>query len=146
MPSINSPLAITDSHSLSRDCAEFSTSQAPHRKNNPSVRELIEYIEELEALVSFYRGESAPTFRGLTNKETLILLALYRRSGLVAKECLWTALYDDDCDAPEIKIVDVFVCKLRAKLPPDCIETVWGKGYVLTPAGRQWAEENEVRW
>jgi two-component system cell cycle response regulator CtrA len=39
-------------------------------------------------------------------------------------------------DEPEIKIIDVFICKLRKKLAnasdgKDYIETVWGRGYVL---------------
>jgi DNA-binding winged helix-turn-helix (wHTH) protein len=39
-------------------------------------------------------------------------------------------------DEPEIKIIDVFICKLRKKLAAalngkDYIETVWGRGYVL---------------
>ena len=39
-------------------------------------------------------------------------------------------------DEPEIKIIDVFVCKLRKKLAnasggKNYIETVWGRGYVL---------------
>jgi two-component system cell cycle response regulator CtrA len=39
-------------------------------------------------------------------------------------------------DEPEIKIIDVFICKLRKKLASasngkDYIETVWGRGYVL---------------
>jgi two-component system cell cycle response regulator CtrA len=39
-------------------------------------------------------------------------------------------------DEPEIKIIDVFICKLRKKLAgasggKDYIETVWGRGYVM---------------
>ncbi len=39
-------------------------------------------------------------------------------------------------DEPELKIIDVFVCKLRKKLASatggdNYIETVWGRGYVL---------------
>ena len=39
-------------------------------------------------------------------------------------------------DEPELKIIDVFVCKLRKKLSTatggeNYIETVWGRGYVL---------------
>ena len=39
-------------------------------------------------------------------------------------------------DEPEIKIIDVFVCKLRKKLSEasggvNYIETVWGRGYML---------------
>ena len=46
-------------------------------------------------------------------------------------------------DEPELKIIDVFVCKLRKKLAQategdNYIETVWGRGYVLRdPAGRR---------
>lgn len=39
-------------------------------------------------------------------------------------------------DEPELKIIDVFICKLRKKLSTatdgeNYIETVWGRGYVL---------------
>ncbi len=39
-------------------------------------------------------------------------------------------------DEPEVKIIDVFICKLRKKLADatdgsNYIETVWGRGYVL---------------
>jgi two-component system cell cycle response regulator CtrA len=39
-------------------------------------------------------------------------------------------------DEPELKIIDVFICKLRKKLSEatggdNLIETVWGRGYVL---------------
>jgi two-component system cell cycle response regulator CtrA len=39
-------------------------------------------------------------------------------------------------DEPELKIIDVFICKLRKKLATaaggkNFIETVWGRGYVL---------------
>jgi two-component system cell cycle response regulator CtrA len=39
-------------------------------------------------------------------------------------------------DEPEVKIIDVFICKLRKKLATatggeNCVETIWGSGYVL---------------
>jgi two-component system, cell cycle response regulator CtrA len=39
-------------------------------------------------------------------------------------------------DEPEVKIIDVFICKLRKKLAnasmgKNYIETIWGRGYVL---------------
>jgi two-component system cell cycle response regulator CtrA len=39
-------------------------------------------------------------------------------------------------DEPELKIIDVFICKLRKKLAnasngKNFVETVWGRGYVL---------------
>jgi two-component system cell cycle response regulator CtrA len=39
-------------------------------------------------------------------------------------------------DEPELKIIDVFICKLRKKLAEasggkNYIETIWGRGYLL---------------
>ena len=39
-------------------------------------------------------------------------------------------------DEPELKIIDVFICKLRKKLAnasngKNYIETVWGRGHML---------------
>ena len=39
-------------------------------------------------------------------------------------------------DEPEVKIIDVFICKLRKKIEnmndgESHIETVWGRGYVM---------------
>lgn len=51
------------------------------------------------------------------------------------KESIMAALYGlkPNTDEPEIKIVDVFVCKLRKKLRPFGVKivTVWGQGYGL---------------
>ena len=43
-------------------------------------------------------------------------------------------------DEPELKIIDVFICKLRKKIAAATgaqhyIETVWGRGYVLKSRG-----------
>ena len=54
----------------------------------------------------------------------------------LTKEMFLTHLYGGR-DEPELKIIDVFVCKLRKKLATagdnaaTCIETVWGRGYAL---------------
>lgn len=51
---------------------------------------------------------------------------------------------------PELKIIDVFICKLRKKLGEaidgeNYIETVWGRGYVLRdPELVENAEKNAV--
>jgi two-component system cell cycle response regulator CtrA len=72
----------------------------------------------------------------LTGKEyqMLELLSLRKRTTLT-KEMFLNNLYGG-MDEPEIKIIDVFICKLRKKLASasdgkDYIETVWGRGYVL---------------
>ncbi|MDM7255252.1 MAG: response regulator transcription factor, partial [Paracoccus sp. (in: a-proteobacteria)] len=72
----------------------------------------------------------------LTGKEYQILELLSLRKGTtLTKEMFLNHLYGG-MDEPELKIIDVFVCKLRKKLTEamggDChIETVWGRGYVL---------------
>ncbi|MGC0371692.1 MAG: hypothetical protein DGJ47_000391 [Rickettsiaceae bacterium] len=72
----------------------------------------------------------------LTNKEYAILELLAMRKGTVlTKEMFLNHLYNS-MDEPEIKIIDVFVCKLRKKLAEaaggtNYIETVWGRGYML---------------
>jgi two-component system, cell cycle response regulator CtrA len=72
----------------------------------------------------------------LTGKEYGILELLSRRKGTtLTKDMFLDHLYRG-MDEPEIKIIDVFVCKLRKKLAlatggNHYIETVWGRGYVL---------------
>jgi two-component system cell cycle response regulator CtrA len=78
--------------------------------------------------------EGAPLH--LTGKEYGILELLSLRKGTtLTKEMFLNHLYGG-MDEPELKIIDVFVCKLRKKLTSatggeNYIETVWGRGYVL---------------
>jgi two-component system cell cycle response regulator CtrA len=72
----------------------------------------------------------------LTSKEYEILELLSLRKGtILTKEMFLNHLYAE-MDEPEVKIIDVFVCKLRKKLAQATggrhyIETVWGRGYSL---------------
>ncbi len=72
----------------------------------------------------------------LTGKEYGMLELLSLRKGTtLTKEMFLNHLYGG-IDEPELKIVDVFICKLRKKLMAatggdNYIETVWGRGYVL---------------
>ncbi len=71
----------------------------------------------------------------LTGKEYAILELLVLRRGMVlTKEAFLNHLYGG-MDEPEVKIIDVFVCKLRKKLAnygaDNLIGTVWGRGYML---------------
>ena len=66
--------------------------------------------------------------------QMLELLSL-RKGTTLTKEMFLNHLYG--CmDEPKLKIIDVFICKLRKKLSEatgreNHIETVWGRGYVL---------------
>jgi len=72
----------------------------------------------------------------LTGKEYAMLELLSLRKGTtLTKEMFLNHLYGG-MDEPELKIIDVFICKLRKKIASatdgdNYIETVWGRGYVL---------------
>ncbi|WP_371038962.1 response regulator transcription factor CtrA [Rhodosalinus sp. FB01] len=72
----------------------------------------------------------------LTGKEYQMLELLSLRKGTtLTKEMFLNHLYGG-MDEPELKIIDVFICKLRKKIAEATggatyIETVWGRGYVL---------------
>ena len=115
-----------------------------------------ELIARIQAIVRRSKGHSESTIRTgklvvnldtrvvsvddqpvhLTGKEYGILELLSLRKGTtLTKEMFLNHLYGG-MDEPELKIIDVFVCKLRKKLAhatggSHYIETVWGRGYVL---------------
>jgi two-component system cell cycle response regulator CtrA len=70
-----------------------------------------------------------------TEYKVLELLSLRKNSVLTKEMCL-NYLYNG-LSEPEIKIIDVFICKLRKKIAAasgdgnGVIETVWGGGYML---------------
>jgi two-component system cell cycle response regulator CtrA len=115
-----------------------------------------ELIARIQAIVRRSKGHSESTIRTgkltvnvdartvtvgdhplhLTAKEYGILeLLSLRKNTTLTKEMFLNHLYGG-MDEPELKIIDVFVCKLRKKLSQatggdNYIETVWGRGYVL---------------
>ena len=71
----------------------------------------------------------------LTGREYSILELLSLRKGsTLTKEMIMSHLYGG-MDEPDIKIIDVYICKLRRKLSAaggeNLIETDWGRGYIL---------------
>ena len=81
----------------------------------------------------------------LTAKEYQILELLSLRMGMTqTKDMVLNHLYGG-MDEPEMKIIDVFICKLRRKLTnasggKDYIETIWGRGYVMREQGQSEAK------
>jgi two-component system cell cycle response regulator CtrA len=86
----------------------------------------------------------------LTGKEYGILELLSLRKGTtLTKEMFLNHLYGG-LDEPELKIIDVFICKLRKKLAAATIgehyiETVWGRGYVMRAPGDAEAQPRRAR-
>ncbi|MBN8960551.1 MAG: winged helix-turn-helix transcriptional regulator [Rhizobiales bacterium] len=79
----------------------------------------------------------APLELGLTRSEATIL-GLLAKNEVVRKASVLEMLYMHKQDEAEIKIVDVFVCKIRRKLKPFgvVIDTVWGQGYSMPGASK----------
>ncbi|GHT94829.1 DNA-binding response regulator [Alphaproteobacteria bacterium] len=83
----------------------------------------------------------------LTGKEYSILeLLCLRKGATLTKDMFLNHLYGG-MDEPELKIIDVFVCKLRKKLMDaldgECyIETIWGRGYTIKDSALD--AENDV--
>src|SRR6202167_4896342 len=128
---------------------------APH-DSLPKPFDRRELIARIQAIVRRSKGHPESTIRTgkllvnldsrvatvddqplhLTAKEYGILELLSLRKGTtLTKEMFLNHLYGG-MDEPELKIIDVFVCKLRKKLAvathgDNYIETVWGRGYVL---------------
>ncbi len=100
--------------------------------------QLIEYVYNLEARLeetgAVAKVQSTANLQylfGLTQSEARLLAAL-SDGRTHSKESLLSAMYFERADdAPEIKIVDVFVCKIRRKLVgyPIQIDTIWGTGH-----------------
>ena len=72
----------------------------------------------------------------LTAKEYQMLELLALRKGMILTKEMFSSHLYGGMDEPEMKIIDVFMCKLRKKLfsasgGKDYIETVWGRGYAL---------------
>jgi two-component system cell cycle response regulator CtrA len=100
---------------------------------NARLREQTAYLQD--ALTC---GFLAPLEWRLTPQENRFLGALVARP-LATRDLIMAALYHHrGADEAEMKVIDVFACKLRKKLKPHGIEihTVWGRGYRLDAATR----------
>jgi two-component system, cell cycle response regulator CtrA len=120
-----------------------------------------ELLARMQAIVRRSKGFSQPVLRvgrlqlnldsrevnvdgqlvHLTGKEYAILELLVLRKGMVlTKEAFLNHLYGG-MDEPEMKIIDVFICKLRKKLAlagaDNLIGTVWGRGYMIRESAHE---------
>lgn len=121
---------------------EMNRLRARVRALEEQVADLEEEKLRLQEELDFERygeaGWEPPREFGLTRKEAGFLKALIGRERCT-KEYLFSAIYSVMEDPPQMKIIDVFVCKLRAKLRPYGIRigTIWGVGYELAPDMRE---------
>ncbi|MCJ2104706.1 response regulator transcription factor [Methylobacterium sp. E-041] len=98
--------------------------------------EAVVTIDDLTVNIDKKFVQIAGTSINLTTREYQMLELLALRKGTaITKEMFLNHLYGG-MDEPEVKIIDVFICKMRKKLAnasggKNYIETVWGRGYVL---------------
>lgn len=108
-------------------------------QENEELRDRIFQLEDLLGM-----NFDSPAFLGLTGKEAKLFGILMKRDA-VTKAGAMDALYglSPEIDMAEEKIIDVFICKLRAKLETFGIgiETNWGQGYFMTEAAKLAATE-----
>lgn len=119
-----------------RKDADRRRSEAAEADLRRSEREQQDLSREVDRVIADALKD-VPEFRGdlgLSKTETSFLSVLAKKAGrIVTKEALMTLLYADKVDdAPDEKVIDVWVCKIRPKLPPGLtIDTVHGQGYRL---------------
>lgn len=104
-------------------------------RENDTLREKVAQLESLLGMRS-----PAPIELGLTASEARVFGVLMARER-ATRDAIMAALYADrpGDEEAELKIVDVFVCKMRKKLKPFDIQigNVWGQGYFMTPEQKQ---------
>jgi two-component system cell cycle response regulator CtrA len=89
-------------------------------------------VVKLDAQRAEIAGQAVP----LTVKEYQMLELLALRKGMTVSKDMFLSHFYSGRDEPGLKIIDVFMCKLRKKLAAasggiDYVETVWGRGYLL---------------
>lgn len=105
-----------------------------------SVKKTQKREDELQELINYMTGENideqidiSKRYK-LTQVEAKIFLILRSANGrVVPKEIIMSRAYSDRNvnEWPEPKVIDVYISKIRKKLPEHRISTVWGVGYSM---------------
>lgn len=111
------------------------------------------HCEELQAEVEWLKSElglvedevalDALRRTGLSPACARIVLALYSRRGRVVSRFTLDDLLPNvhGHERESTSIVGVLICRIRKLLPEGGLETLWGKGYSLTPGGMAWVAD-----
>src|SRR3954470_11704117 len=109
--------------------------QAVVRRSQGPTEEVVrcgDLVVRLDAQRAEIAGQPVP----LTVKEYQMLELLALRKGMTVSKDMFLSHFYSGRDEPGLKIIDVFMCKLRKKLAAvsggiDYVETVGGRGYLL---------------
>lgn len=103
---------------------------------NEMIRQLLEQLAD--------RADELPDWLPPLTAKEHALLDLLSDGRLYSRPQVMNALYPQSADSPLDKIIDAFICRLRAKLKPFglTIETQWGRGRQMTRESveRLWAQ------
>lgn len=107
---------------------------------NDELRARVHVLEEMVGM-----RLHVPLVFGLTAQEAALFGLLLKRE-IVTREAAMVVLYGARAGGEgdvQVKIVDVFLCKIRKKLKPFgiAIETVWGRGFAMPPAAKAIAND-----
>ncbi len=97
-------------------------------------------ILALGEIIKGMAGHDLKNLTGFTPSQSRIIRVMQNAEGrTLTKHALMDAIYACAADEPDIKIIDVFIHKIRVRLRrPDQplrgrIETIWGVGYRWVP-------------
>lgn len=113
--------------------SNFANYVAAMEEENDILRERVRQLEKMLGI-----SHDVPLLFALTGREGM-LFNLLMSHPIVSKEAALDHMYfDRPNDMPELKIIDVFICKIRKKLLPFgvAIDTVWGRGYSMSGASK----------
>ena len=123
---------------------KLSTADKWLTEENAKLRTENERLADRLDLMERELGRSGMMFPAdwkLTAHESNLLALVLKRPTMTKEQALVGMYSDRGVDWPEIKIIDVFMCKLRKKLRDAksyiVIETVWGRGYRVEESSRK---------
>lgn len=103
-----------------------------------ALHQALDRIEELEGLLGLTL--KLPNEFGLTQTEMKCVGAILRR-GCINQEAIYAAIYGSkpDNEQPDIKIIDVYICKIRKKLKARgyVLKNLFGIGYYFEGKDRE---------
>jgi len=105
-------------------------------------------IEDLREQVAYWKSEAlgvrSTERRGrlqaayrISRSQAELLDALYARDGKLLVKAQADEAVVGHSDQRDSNTVDVHMCRLRKKMPPGSIATMWGLGWHLTPTGME---------
>jgi two-component system cell cycle response regulator CtrA len=134
-------LGADDAIALSVDVSELRARVAAVTRRHRGLSQSLAEVGELSLSLETREVRFRNTPVHLTPKEySMLELLVLRKGQIITKDMFLSHLYGG-MDEPEMKIIDVLICKLRGRLnsvgADDIIDTLWGRGYTIRMSGAE---------